>query len=358
MSEPDSGPEGTPGRDILAAYRERVLRLMAIACGIFVSPFAVYSFLQGYVALGSAAVTVVAILAIDAIAIHFKKRPPIPIALLPVPLAAAISLSVVDQVLYGALWAYPAVLFCYFALPRRTANFCGLTLSALVAVLAYYNLDGGPEIAVRLMVTLGLTIVFVNIVLNILSQLRIELTDQAVTDPLTGALNRRQMDQSLAEAIERNRRSGAPVTILAIDIDHFKRVNDDFGHQVGDKVLKGLVALIKGRTRKLDRLFRMGGEEFLLLLPDTRANAAMKQADALRKLVGESHLIEQRPVTISIGVAEYWAEQSQESWMQAADDALYQAKAAGRNTVMLGSADSESIPGLSEAGEKRYGRAR
>ncbi len=208
----------------------------------------------------------------------------------------------------------------------------------------------------RFGVTLGLTIVIINIILNIIGKLQKELTDQALTDPLTGAYNRRQMDQSLVEAIERNRRSGAPVSMLVIDIDHFKKVNDDFGHHVGDKVLKGLVALIKSRTRKLDRLFRMGGEEFVLLLPDTRVGSAMKQAEALRKMVSESRLLEQRPVTISIGAAEYWSEQTQEVWMQAADDALYQAKAQGRNTVVCGSADSDSIPGLSESG-KRYGRA-
>jgi diguanylate cyclase (GGDEF)-like protein len=275
-----------------------------------------------------------------------------------IPMAASIALSLKQQGFYGALWAYPAVLFCYFVLPRRTANIGSFVLSVLAAVMAYIYVPGGPEITIRFVVTLALTIVIVNIILNIVGQLQKELTAQALTDPLTGAFNRRQMDQSFAEAIERNHRTGAPVTMLVIDIDHFKKVNDDFGHHVGDKVLKDMVTLIRNRTRKLDRLFRMGGEEFVLLLPDTRANAAMKQAEALRKLLSESRLIEQRPVTISIGVAEYWAEQTQEAWMQAADDALYAAKNAGRNTVVLGSADSDSIPGLAETGERRYGRAR
>ncbi|MGE4063575.1 MAG: diguanylate cyclase [Rhodospirillaceae bacterium] len=358
MSELDSAPEDTPGRDLFAAYRERIMRLMAIAGVIFLTPFAVNDLLRGRIALGCAILAVVAILAVDVIAIQRKKRPPIPFGLLLIPMAASIALSLMQQGFYGALWTYPAVLFCYFVLPRRMANTGSLLLAVLASVMAYLYVDNGPEVTVRFVVTLALTIVIVNIILNIVGQLQQELTDQALTDPLTGAFNRRQMDQSLAEAIERNRRSGAPVSLLIIDIDHFKRVNDDFGHHIGDKVLKGMVALIKGRSRKLDRLFRLGGEEFVLLLPDTRANAAMKQAEALRKLMSESKLIEQRPVTISIGVAEYWAEQSQEAWMQAADDALYQAKHAGRNMVVLGSADSDSIPGLAEGGEKRYSRAR
>jgi diguanylate cyclase (GGDEF)-like protein len=355
MSEPETAAGGEAGRDILAAYRERIMRLMAIAGVIFLTPFAINDLIQGRYALGGAIVTVVLILAINVIAIQKKKRAPFPFGILLIPMAASIALSLKQQGFYGALWAYPAVLFCYFVLPRRAANVGGLALSGLSSVMAYIYV--GPEITIRFVVTLALTVVIINIILNIVGQLQNELVGQALTDPLTGAFNRRQMDISLAEAIERNRRTGAPVSILVLDIDHFKRVNDDFGHHVGDQVLKGMVALIKNRSRKLDRLFRMGGEEFVLLLPDTRASAAVKQAEALRKLMSESRLIDQRPVTISIGVAEYWAEQTQEAWMQAADDALYQAKNQGRNIVVCGSADTDSIPGLSENAEKKYWRA-
>ncbi|MGE3334139.1 MAG: diguanylate cyclase [Rhodospirillaceae bacterium] len=355
MSEPETAPGGEPGRDILAAYRERIMRLMAIAGVIFLTPFAINDLVQERYALGGAILTVVFILTVDVIAIQKKKRPPFPFGLLLIPMAAGIVLSLKQQGFYGALWTYPAVLFCYFVLPRRAANVGSLTLSVLAAVVAYIYV--GPEITLRFAVTLALTVVIINIILNIIGQLQQELVGQALTDPLTGAYNRRQMDASLADAIERNRRTGAPVSILVLDIDHFKRVNDDFGHHVGDKVLKGMVTLIKNRSRKLDRPFRMGGEEFLLLLPDTRASAAVKQAEALRKLISESRLIDQRAVTISIGVAEYWSEQTQEAWMQIADDALYQAKHQGRNMVVCGSADTDSIPGLSENSEKKYGRA-
>lgn len=355
MSEPETAPGGEPGRDILAAYRERIMRLMAIAGVIFLTPFAINDLVQARYALGGAILLVVFILGVDAIAIQKKKRAPFPFSLLLIPMAASIVLSLKQQGFYGALWTYPAVLFCYFVLPRRAANIGSLVLSALASGVAYIYV--GPEITIRFVVTLGLTIVIINIILNIIGQLQQELVGQALTDPLTGAFNRRQMDISLAESIERNRRSGAPASILLLDIDHFKRVNDDFGHHVGDKVLKGMVTLIKNRARKLDRLFRMGGEEFVLLLPDTRASAAVKQAEALRKLISESHLIDQRPVTISIGVAEYWSEQTQDAWIQAADDALYQAKNQGRNMVVCGSADTDAIPGLSESPEKKFGRA-
>lgn len=355
MTETDSAPGGEPGRDILAGYRARIMRLMALAGAVALTPFSINDFLQGRPALGATIMAVVLILAADAIAIHKGKRPPIPFSFLLVPMAACIALSLKQQGFYGALWTYPAVLFCYFVLPRRAANVGSLSLSALAATMAYLYVPNGPEVTLRFVVTLGLSIVIVNIILNIIGQLQRELVGQALTDPLTGAYNRRQMDVSLAEAIERQRRTGAPASILMIDIDHFKKVNDDFGHPVGDQVLRGLVSLIKSRTRKLDRLFRMGGEEFVLLLPDTRAAAAMKQAETLRKLVSEAKLIPQRTVTISIGVAEYMPEQDQHAWVKAADDAMYTAKAQGRDRVVCGSAESPGAPGAIEA-ERRYAR--
>lgn len=355
MSEPDYAPEVETGRDILAAYRERIIRRMALAGVIVLTPFAIDHLVRGSLVLGGAILSVVLILAIDAIALQKGRRPPIPFFVLLFAMAGSIVVSLKQQGMYGALWTYPAVMFCYFALPRQAANIASLGLSVVAAVMTYIYV--GSDVTLRFVGSLGLTIIIINIILNIIGQLQKELMDQAITDPLTGAYNRRQMDQSLAEAIERNRRTGAPASILVIDIDHFKKVNDDFGHHVGDKVLKWLVTLITNRSRKLDRLFRMGGEEFVLLLPDTRAGTAMKQAEVLRRLVAESKLIEQRGVTISIGVAEFWPEQTADVWMKAADDALYQAKGQGRNMVVCGSADSDSMPGLAESPDRQFGRA-
>ncbi len=138
MSEPDSAPGEEPDRDILAAYRERIMRLMAIAGVIFLTPFAINDLIQERFALGAAIIAVVTILAIDAIAIHRKKRPPVPFALLLIPMAACIALSLIQQGFYGALWTYPAVLFCYFVLPRRTANIGSASVSVMAAVIAYY----------------------------------------------------------------------------------------------------------------------------------------------------------------------------------------------------------------------------
>src|SRR5262245_5167264 len=111
------------------------------------------------------------------------------------------------------------------------------------------------------------------------------LQAQAVTDPLTGAFNRRQLDIALAAAVERRHRPGERASMLLLDIDRFKDVNDAFGHAEGDRVLQDLVVLMQQRFRALDQVFRAGGEEFLVLLPATRFSDAFDVAEELRELV-------------------------------------------------------------------------
>jgi diguanylate cyclase (GGDEF)-like protein len=159
------------------------------------------------------------------------------------------------------------------------------------------------------------------------------LRADAVTDPLTGAFNRRQMYVALNAAVERRRRSGEPASILLFDVDRFKDVNDAFGHAEGDRVLEAIVGLVSGRFRRLDAVFRAGGEEFVVLLAGAHFAAAFGVADELRTIVHGAALLPQWPLSISIGVAELAPEQSVEEWLQEADDALYRAKRAGRNRV-------------------------
>lgn len=159
------------------------------------------------------------------------------------------------------------------------------------------------------------------------------LRDQAVTDPLTGAFNRRQMYVALASAVERRHRSGERASILVIDVDRFKEVNDAFGHAEGNRVLTALVALIERRFRKLDFVFRAGGEEFVLLLSGTRFADAFAVAEELRALVVRAELVPEWQLSISIGVAELLLGASVDAWLDEADAALYRAKRTGRNRV-------------------------
>jgi diguanylate cyclase (GGDEF)-like protein len=186
-----------------------------------------------------------------------------------------------------------------------------------------------------LITSIGVAASVIAFIVGALWEQRRALMEQAMTDPLTGAFNRRYMDACLATAIERRNRTGEPASLLMIDVDHFKRINDRFGHAGGDEALKRLVALVSGRARKLDVLFRVGGEEFMILLPGTRYAGAMAAAENLRLLVTHSALIDGQRMSVSIGVSELQLGQSVSSWVEDADVAVYRAKQGGRNLVRM-----------------------
>jgi diguanylate cyclase (GGDEF)-like protein len=327
-----------PAGDPLAPYRPRIMYGLATAAVVLLLPFSVNAYVQGNPGLGTGILAAVLILGVDACAVYLRKSPPIPLILLLVPITAGMAISLRIQGFYGALWSYPTVLLFTFALSRRMANVCNVLLLVLISGLVYRYI--GLEYTIRFSATLTLTIVLANIILGIIVDLHRRLLDQANVDPLTGAFNRRHMERCLADAIERQRRTAAPVSLLVIDIDHFKRINDEFGHAAGDGVLKGIVALIERRSRKLDLLFRIGGEEFMLLLPDTREAAAAVVAEQLRASVEQSRLLEGTSLTVSIGASELRPGESLDAWMKHADDALYDAKNAGRNRVARSAPDA------------------
>jgi diguanylate cyclase (GGDEF)-like protein len=163
-----------------------------------------------------------------------------------------------------------------------------------------------------------------------------ELTRLAATDPLTGAANRREFMQRAEQEVSRSQRNGSPLALLMIDLDHFKRVNDRYNHHVGDIVLMEFVKLCQSHLRNIDLLGRFGGEEFTVLLPATNIDSARIVAEKLRHTM-EHHTInangEQISITISIGIAQYKPGDSIESWINTADERMYQAKRLGRNRV-------------------------
>lgn len=173
-------------------------------------------------------------------------------------------------------------------------------------------------------------------------RLREKLRIEAIRDPLTDLYNRRYMEESLARETLRARRRGTPVGILMFDIDHFKTLNDTYGHEAGDKVLEKLGALFRKYTRSEDVACRYGGEEFLLILPETPLETVLQRAEELRKLIKDHLRIPWQDlvlsVTISVGVAAFPHHGSEvKQVVAAADGALYQAKKQGRDQVVVAS---------------------
>lgn len=159
------------------------------------------------------------------------------------------------------------------------------------------------------------------------------LRGMAITDPLTGAYNRRYMELRAAKGIEAWARYRRDETLLVLDIDHFKRINDEFGHAQGDRALEALVAIVRDRVRAADTLCRFGGEEFVLLLSETAAERALKVADELRLAVERAEILPTGAMTVSIGVCHVGEARTVDQWFQLADRALYVAKSRGRNCV-------------------------
>jgi diguanylate cyclase (GGDEF)-like protein/hemerythrin-like metal-binding protein len=152
-------------------------------------------------------------------------------------------------------------------------------------------------------------------------------------DSLTGAWNRAHFDRVVASELERSIRFKQPVSLIFLDIDHFKQVNDTYGHQAGDSVLCELVQVIGAADRSSDMLFRWGGEEFVVLAPSTGYRAGSALAERMRSDVEQHRFTGVGPVTISLGVAEHIATESAEIWFHRVDEALYRAKEGGRNRV-------------------------
>jgi diguanylate cyclase (GGDEF)-like protein len=163
-------------------------------------------------------------------------------------------------------------------------------------------------------------------------------TQSALRDPLTDTGNRIAMDQTLQREIEMSRRHLQPLSLLMLDIDHFKHINDNHGHSAGDDVLRGVAASIKSQLRNVDMVFRFGGEEFLILLSNTGREAAAMVGERLRfaaqakDFSADGNLIE---LTVSLGCSTLLPGESAESLLRRADSALYVAKREGRNRLAM-----------------------
>jgi two-component system, cell cycle response regulator len=185
---------------------------------------------------------------------------------------------------------------------------------------------------------------------------RARLERLAVTDDLTLAYNSRYLPARLLEEMERSRRSGDPLSVLLIDLDFFKRVNDTHGHAVGDHVLRAFVERVRSATRRVDLLVRRGGEEFVLIMPATTSIEACTIAERVRQQVSERAIEAgeaQIKQTASIGVATWDGRESPEALEKRADAAMYVAKAEGRDRVVLSKRKEDPVAGRVKRNRQR-----
>jgi diguanylate cyclase (GGDEF)-like protein/PAS domain S-box-containing protein len=184
--------------------------------------------------------------------------------------------------------------------------------------------------------------------INFRKEMERELNDRATHDSLTGLLNRTELNNALEKEMARATRYGRPYSLMMIDIDHFKLVNDNYGHQAGDKVLMELAQILGLATRTADVVGRFGGEEFLVMLPELDHEQALLLAERIRRAV-EAHVIRNQDrtinVTVSIGVASYPEHGDDvEKLVRASDNAMYKAKSDGRNRIASATPENPEKP--------------
>jgi diguanylate cyclase len=164
---------------------------------------------------------------------------------------------------------------------------------------------------------------------------------EALTDPLTGALNRRGFEMQFARLLTETEKVGGDISLIMVDIDHFKKINDTHGHLFGDKVIRGVVEVLRANVKGRDAIARLGGEEFGILLPDTSLSGAELLADKIRQMVEKGRIRRQDGkdevggITISLGVAELLPSEDTTAFINRADKALYFSKENGRNRVSI-----------------------
>ena len=232
-------------------------------------------------------------------------------------------------------WTYPAMMAAFYLLRPNEALL--VTLALLAALIpAYMPMENRIE-ATTVFMTIVLMSAFGYAFSVIMSQQREVLMQLAAKDPLTGVGNRRAMQIKLDEIVNRSRRQNVTASLIMLDLDHFKEVNDTHGHATGDLILKKLTEIINLRIRITDTLFRVGGEEFVIVLDGQDRAQAQHLAEQLRTLVEANELAPSQGVTISLGVAEHADGEDTAAWLDRADQAMYEAKRRGRNITRIAS---------------------
>lgn len=230
-------------------------------------------------------------------------------------------------------WIYPALMAVFYLIrPREAIAFAFITVAALIPSLLG---DVDSQSTATILITIVVMSSFAFAFSLITNRQRERLMQLATKDPLTGAGNRRRLDIKLNEVVNGHQRTGATTSMLMLDLDHFKKVNDVHGHAVGDQILKRVTEIVNLRIRVTDSLYRIGGEEFVVVLEGQDISRAAHLAEQLRTLVQANELVADQAVTISLGVAELNGDESAKDWLHRADEALYRAKRAGRNTTNL-----------------------
>lgn len=306
-----------------------VIRALSICASIALIPFALYRFSAGDYALAALDAFVIVFMAF--IYIYVKKTRNFNAASHVIAvcflLTEIITVSINGET--QLVWCYPATVgICYLIPLARAAVLSTVGLIAVIFILGN-SLEAGHLAAFIISLVSMTVFTFVFAIRNQMQKQQLE--ELSLKDPLTSTMNRRAFDAFLDEFEKNHPDEHKDHSMIVLDIDHFKVVNDEYGHVVGDQALVRLVTLLRTQLHHDEKIYRIGGEEFVIAPINHSLHDAFDFADRLRKFIEHSNLLDNAPVTVSIGVASYRAGEYPREWFKRADQALYSAKRNGRN---------------------------
>lgn len=325
--------DGQRPDSLITNRRRDVYLYILLLLAVVLAPMDVHNFLTGQYLPAISGVAVLLLLIGSIWRLHRGGEVLLPPGVLLLLTIALVFLSVIYGQNYSIYWTYPLLVALPVLLRLRWSAWLGATCALLAAPLVFLRYDSHTALIICLSM-LHTWLVSAWLVYALSAQSR-RLSDIAVTDPLTGAYNRRFFNYQAQQALDTWLRYQRASSLLIIDVDHFKRINDRFGHGVGDEVLQKVVALVSERVRSSDTVCRYGGEEFVVLLREASGDEAMRLAEHLRAAVEQAQLLPEGNMTISIGVCDVVAARSLDDWLKLADGALYLAKNSGRNRVEM-----------------------
>ncbi len=306
---------------------------ISLVAGLTILPFSIFRFLEQDLIMGT--FDLILSLGFVLFAVNIYRTNNIDFA---ISSLLALTLIVLLLIMYNkgiqmAYWIYPTLASSYFLLKHKTAAL--YSCFVILLVIPFLYLESSLLTFSTILTTLVITLTFSYFFAAEEHQQQEMLLGLAIKDPLTGASNRRALSEKLNNLIALFQRTGNNVAILLLDIDHFKQINDTYGHNVGDNFLVQLTKILKSKIRLTDTLYRYGGEEFVIVTENTGREEGQILAEKLRGIIEQEKLIPETTATISIGVAELQANENETNWIKRADDALFRAKKSGRNLVCI-----------------------
>jgi len=318
--------------NLVKGFKRKMAVVFAVITLLVIGPFAVYRFLHAdYLNAAIDALLIISVV-VCAVIFFFKHEIRVPALLSALFFSSfAVTVAYVSGYVF-IFWVFPAIFINFFLLGPVFA----LALS-VIAIIAVSPIAMGMEKLVDAWSMLA-SLFFSSCIAYVFAVLAAkqykQLQSLAVQDPLTKVGNRRAMDEDLMSCIEDYERMQISASIIELDLDFFKRINDKFGHSAGDHVLIEVANLLRINIRKMDRVFRFGGEEFVVLTRNTSLAEAQMVAEKMRVQIEQQIFSSGLNITASFGCAQLHPGETKDEWFSRADKAVYQAKLLGRNRVV------------------------